>query len=414
MNKRITGGMLLLAVLKKDVRVYSRNMIYLFLTILSLVAFVTIFWIVPDDVDEELTFAVTPSLNTLFSEAKEALEKRGLPGQVTAQLDQFEAAFEEEGLFLVEFETEEQLKLAVSGELQVYRTEQGQFVIHDPQGDQKKPAEAKKVNLNIGISFPRTFFSDVMLNQKPMVTVFTDAAVPEEIRGAMQGFIREMAYQLAGHELPVEFPAEDTIILGRDRLGEQISMRARMRPLIAFFIMMMETFALASLISNEVLQRTVTALLVTPLRVWHFLLAKTLLGTILAMGQAVIVLALVGAFTTANWLLLLVIVLLGSLLFTAVAMLVGSAGKDFIGQLMFSMLFLIPLMIPSFAVLFPGSAAAWVKLLPSYPIVRLLYDVTIYETLWAESLTYLGYAALWALILYSAGLLVLKRKVARL
>ena len=390
MNKRITGGMLLLAV------------------------FVTIFWIVPDTVDEELTFALTPSLSTLYSEGKEALRARGVPGQVTAQMDQFEAAFEEEGLFLVEFETEDQLKLAVSGELEVYKTEQGQFVAHDPEGDRKKPSAAKKVNLNIGISFPSTFFSDVMLDKKPRVTVFADAAVPEEIKGAMQGFIREIAYQLAGHELPVEFPAEDTIILGRDRLGEQISMRSRMRPLIAFFIMMMETFALASLISNEVLQRTVTALLVTPLRVWHFLLAKTLFGTILAMGQAVIVLALVGAFTATNWLLLLTIVLLGSLLFTAVAMLVGSAGKDFIGQLMFSILFLIPLMIPSFAVLFPGSTAAWVKLLPSYPIVRLLYDVTIYEALWAESVTLLGYAALWALVLYSAGLFVLKRKVARL
>jgi len=223
-----------------------------------------------------------------------------------------------------------------------------------------------------------------------------------------------MAYQMAGYELPVEFPDEDTVILGSDRLGEQISMRARMRPLIAFFIMMMETFALASLISNEVLQRTVTALLVTPLRVRHFLLAKTIFGTILAMGQAVIVLALVGAFTATNWLLLLVVALLGSLLFTAVAMLVGSAGKDFIGQLMFSLLFLIPLMIPSFAVLFPGSVAAWVKFLPSYPIVRLLYDVTIQGTLWADSLTYLGYAALWALILYGTGLLVLKRKVATL
>ncbi|MDZ4131912.1 MAG: hypothetical protein U1E11_02125, partial [Dethiobacteria bacterium] len=244
MNKRVTGGMLLLAVLKKDVRVYSRNMIYLFLTILSLVAFVTIFWLVPDTVEEELTFAVTPSLNTLLNEGKEALEARGVSGQVTAQLDQFEATFEEEGLLLVEFETEEQLKLAVSGEIEVYRTEQGQFVIHDPEGSLEKPSDAKKVSLSIGISFPSTFFSDVMLKQKPRVTVFADAAVPEEIRGAMQGFIRELAYQLAGNELPVEFPAEDTIILGRDRLGEQISMRSRMRPLIAFFIMMMETFAL--------------------------------------------------------------------------------------------------------------------------------------------------------------------------
>lgn len=414
MNKRVTGGMLLLAVLKKDVRVYSRNMIYLFLTILSLVAFVTIFWIVPDTVDEELTFAVTPSLSTLLNEGKDALEASGVPGQVTAQLDQFETTFEEEGLLLVEFETEEKLKSAVSGKIEVYRTEQGQFIIYDPEDSLEKPSDAKKVSLSIGISFPLTFFSDVMMKQKPRVTVFADAAVPEEIRGAMQGFIREIAYQLAGHELPVEFPAEDTIILGRDRLGEQISMRSRMRPLIAFFIMMMETFALASLISNEVLQRTVTALLVTPLRVRHFLLAKTIFGTMLAMGQAVIVLALVGAFTATNWSLLLVIVLLGSLLFTAVAMLVGSAGKDFIGQLMFSMLFLIPLMIPSFAVLFPGSVAAWVKLLPSYPIVRLLYDVTIHEALWADSLISLGYAALWALVLYGAGLFVLKRKVATL
>ena len=162
------------------------------------------------------------------------------------------------------------------------------------------------------------------------------------------------------------------------------------------------------------LQRTLNSLLVTPLRVGHFLMAKTIFGTILAMIQAIIVLALVGAFTAANWHLLLFIVFLGSLLFTAVAMLVGSAGKDFIGQLMFSLLFLIPLMIPAFAVLFPGSVAAWVRVLPSYPIVRLLYDATVYETLWSDSFAAIGYAALWVLVIYMAGLFVLKRKVASL
>ncbi len=334
--------------------------------------------------------------------------------QILEQLDEVDSAFEEEGFVLVEFENEDVMKKAVSGELEVYRTDQDQFIIHDPGGDQKKPDKAGKINLDIGMSFPPSFLSDAVLGEKPTVTVFADAAVPEEIRGAMQGFIREMAYQLAGYEFPAELPDEETIILGRDRLGEQISMRARMRPLIAFFIMMMETFALASLISNEVLQRTVTALIVTPMRVWHFLLAKTLFGTALAMGQAVIILILVGAFTATNWPLLLVIVLLGSLLFTAVAMLVGAAGKDFIGQLMFSLLFLIPLMIPSFAVLFPGSVATWVRVLPSYPIVRLLYDVTIHEALWSDSITSISYAVLWALVLYGAGLFVLKRKVATL
>jgi len=414
MRKTVSDSEILLAILRKDIRVYSRNMIYLFLTVLGLIFFIAIFWLVPDTVDEDITFAISPPLATLVSEGKESLQDYGIPPQFLAEIDELESAFEEEGFILVEFETEEILIKAISGELEVYRTDQGRFLIHDPDSDQQTPANAKKINLDIGISFPSSFLSDAVLGQHSTVTVYADAAVPEEIRGAMQGLIREIAFQLAGYELPVELPDEETIILGQDRLGDQISMRARMRPLIAFFILMMETFALASLISNEVLQRTVTALLVTPMRVWHFLMAKTLFGTALAMGQAVIILIFVRAFTAANWPLLLVIVLLGSLLFTAVAMLVGAAGKDFIGQLMFSMLFIIPLMIPAFAVLFPGSAASWVRILPSYPIVRLLYDVTIHGALWSDSITFMIHALLWALVLYSAGLFVLKKKVAAL
>ncbi len=414
MKNAVSNSGLIFAILKKDIRVYSRNMIYLFLTVLSLVFFVAIFWLVPDTVDEDITFAITPPLSSLLSEGRESLQSHGVPPQVLEELEEIESAFKDEGLMLVEFENEELLKSAVSGELEVYSKEWGQFIIHDPDSDQQVPDGAEKVNLDIGISFPASFISDAVLGGKSTVTVFSSAAVPEEIRGAMQGLISEISFQLAGHELPVELSEEETIILGHDRLGDQISMRARMRPLIAFFIMMMETFALASLISNEVLQRTVTALTVTPMRTWHFLLAKTIFGTALAMSQAVIILLFVRAFTAENWPLLLLIVLLGSLLFTAVAMVVGAAGKDFIGQLMFSMLFIIPLMIPAFAVLFPGSAAAWVRILPSYPIVRLLYDVTIYGSLWSDSINSIAYAVLWGFVLFSVGLFVLKRKVASL
>lgn len=414
MKKTVSNSRLLLAILKKDIRIYSRNMIYVFLTVLSLVFFVAIFWLVPDKVDEDITFGITPPLSTLLSEGRESLQAHGVSPQLLEELDELESAFDEEGFILVEFEKEEPLRKAVSGELEVYLTDQGQFINIDPDSDQQAPDDADKINLDIGISFPYTFLSDAILGEQSTVIVFADAAVPEEIRGAMQGLIREIAFQLAGHELPVELPDEETIILGHDRLGDQVSMRAKMRPLIAFFIMMMETFALASLISNEVLQRTVTALMVTPMRVWHFLLAKTIFGTALAMSQAVIILFFVRAFTAENWPLLLLIVLFGSLLFTAVAMLVGAAGKDFIGQLMFSMLFIIPLMIPAFTVLFPGSAATWVRVLPSYPIVRLLYDVTIHGSLWADSINSIVYAVLWGFVLFGVGLFVLKRKVASL
>lgn len=414
MKKTVSGGRLLLSILRKDLLVYSRNMIYIFLTVLGLSFFVAIYWLVPDTVDEDITLAITPPLATLLSEGKESLRDHGVPDRLLEELDEVEAAFDEQGLILVEVENEALLKQLVSGEIEVYKTNQEQLIIHDPEKDQEIPDGATRVSPVIGISFPPTFLSDTVLQQKPRVTIFADATAPPELRGAMEGYIREMAYHLTGKDLPVELPDEETIILGEDRLGDQIPMQTKMRPLIAFFIMMMETFALASLISNEILQRTVTALLVTPVNVRHFLMAKALFGTALTMGQAVVVMLLVGAFTASNWLLLLIILMLGSLLFTAVAMFVGAAGKDFIGQLMYSMLFLIPLMIPAFAVLFPGSVAAWVNLLPSYPIVRLLYDVTIHGIPWADAVNPMLYAVLWTLVIFGAGLLVLKRKVATL
>ena len=414
MKERVTGGALILTMLKKDFQVYSRNMIYLFLTILSLVLFIVIFWLVPDTVEEDFDLAIYPPLSVLIDQGRADLRSQGVPESVIKQLDDVEKGFAEEGLTLIEFAEEAELKGVISGELELYHTASGEFIAHDPAGERKKPADASRKNLQLGIALKPTFFSETMLGGKTEVIVYADAAVPDELRGAMEGFVREMAFALSGHEIPVQLPDEEVIILGQDRLGDQISMRSRMRPLIAFFMLMMETFALASLISNEVLQRTVTALLVTPLRVWHFLLSKTIFGAILAFSQAVIVLIFVRSFTVDNWPLLLLTVFLGAILFTAVAMLVGSAGKDFIGQLMFSMLFIIPLMIPAFAVLFPGSVAGWVRVLPSYPIVRLLYDITIHDALWADSaLSYLN-ALAWVLVLYGAGLFVLKRKVATL
>lgn len=243
------------------------------------------------------------------------------------------------------------------------------------------------------------------------MTVYAGASVPEEIRHAMQSFVREIAYQVAGRELPVEIPAEETIILGPDRAGEQASMRDKLRPMLAFFVLVIETYAMASLISTEILQRTVTALLVTPMRMRHFLAAKTIFGTGMALIQGLIILALVEAFTPTNWLLLLTIMLIGSVFFTSVALLIGAAGKDFLDQLMYALLFSVPLLIPTFAVLFPGTAAAWVRVIPSYPIVELLAKVTIYDAGWSESIPALAYALLWVVFLYGVSLFILKRKV---
>lgn len=413
MSRPVSGGKILGAILKKDLRLYARNKVYIFLSILGLAGFVLAFWLIPGIVDETITLAVSPPIGAMVEEAREELLARGVPEAQPARLEQIDFAKEgkEEGLVLVELESAAQLERVIAGSLEVYRAADGTQLLYDPAAGQKKPRESERIRPDIGIAFPASFIADTAAGKKTTVTLFSDAAVPEEIHQAMQSFVREVACEVAGRELPVELPGEETIILGRDRAGEQATLRDKLRPMLAFLVLMIETFAMASLISAEVLQRTVTALRVTPMKNWQFLTAKTIFGTGLALSQGLIILALVGAFTAANWPLLLATMLIGSVLFTGVAMLIGAAGKDFLDQLMYALIFTVPLMIPAFSVLFPGAAAAWVRAIPSYPIADLLVGVTIYGAGWAESLGSLAYALAWVAVLYGAGLFVLKRKV---
>ena len=239
------------------------------------------------------------------------------------------------------------------------------------------------------------------------------AAAPAPAMAGMlpRARLQVLSGQFAGRELPVGMPAEDEIVLGEDRAGDQVTLRERMRPLLLFMILLMETFSMASLVSTEVVQRTVTAVLVTPARVSDFLAAKAVFGTVLSLGQALVVLALIGGVTAQNWSLLLTTLLIGALMFTGVALFVGSAGRDFMGQLFLAMLVTIPLLIPAVAVLLPGSAAPWVQVIPTYPVIDVLVGATVYGATWADSAGSLGVAAAWLVVLFGAGWITLKRKV---
>lgn len=412
MSRPVSRASILGSLLKKELKAYSRDKLYVFLTVLTLVAVAVLFQFLPDTVDESITLAVSPPVATLVGDAQETLLELGATPEQLAELDNADLAQEQEGLLLIEFDSEKEMMSVIDGTLEAWRTDEGDLVVRDPEAEDEKPEHAERLSLDIGIAFPPTFISDVATRKDNIgVTVYSDASVPEEIRDAMQSFVREAAYQLAGQELPVGMPDDEAIILGEDRAGDQAAIRDKMRPMMIFMILLMETFSMSSLVSTEVLQRTVTAVLVTPAKIGDFLAAKTIFGTMLAITQGLVVLLVVGGLTAENWSLLLTVILMGAVMFTGVALLVGAAGKDFLGQLFYAMLFVIPMIIPSFSVLFPGTAATWVQVIPTYPIIDVLVGATIYDATWAESWTSLAYAAVWLVVLYGAGLFALKRKV---
>ncbi|HSL96365.1 MAG TPA: ABC transporter permease [Thermoleophilia bacterium] len=381
---------LVAAIVRKDLREFSRDRLWLILTIVGLVMFIAVFWMLPGTVDETIRVGVTPPdlAETLLGLS--AGEGEVAPAQDDAEGQGPQEGQATQGLEVVRFDSEEDLRAVVAGEA------------HGP-------------DVAVGLAFPGYFAGMTERGEPVTVTVYVESGVPAEVRQAMESAVREIVYFAAGAAegvdpmdvLPVR---QETVVLGEDRAGEQVSMRERMRPLLAFFVLMMESLALAGLIAVEIQRRTVTALLVTPASLTDVLAAKSVLGTTLAFSEAVLMLALTRSFG-AGWSVLLAAALLGAVIVTGMALISGAAGKDFMGTLFLSMVLLVPLAIPAVTVLFPGSTATWVKALPTYGVMEAFVRVTSYGESWAELWGPLALAALWCVAVFGAGLLVLRRKV---
>jgi ABC-2 type transport system permease protein len=359
------------AIVRKDLVEFSRDRLWMILTPLALVMFAVVFWLLPDTVEETITVGIYPPALAW------ALERLGED--------------ESGGLRAVGFDSEEELAAAVAGERRVLI------------GDREYP-------LAIGLAFSDGFLLRMATGRETTVRVYLNASVPPEIRNAMTSAVREIAFMVSGAGLPVSELAADEVVLGTDRAGAQVPLRERMRPMLAFFVLITEALALASLIASEVSSRTMTALLVTPARTADVLAAKGVMGTALAFSQAFILL-LVTRSLDGSVLPLLAAVLLGALLVSGVAMFTGAAGKDFMGTLFYGVLFLIPMMVPAFALLFPGTALAWVQVLPSYGIIQAMVGASVYGQGFAELAPYFAVAAFWVAALFAMGWLTLQRKV---
>jgi ABC-2 type transport system permease protein len=376
------------AIVRKDLVEYARDRLWLFLTVLVLVVVTVLFWVLPDDVNESIVLGV--------SGLEDPAAVVGLPAA-------------EDGLEVVPFSSGADLEQVVAGEAEAWQTDGGTLVI-DADSNQAPPEGARRADVPIGIAFPEGFLAATAAGERTGVTLYVDGSVPEELRTAMAGLVRELAFQVAGHPLPVEVPAPGFVVLGEDRVGSQQSPREGFRPLFVFMVLMMELFAMASLISKEIQERTVTAVLVTPARVGDVLAAKGIAGALSGLVQAVVVLAAIDSLRV-HPSLLLTLLLLGSVMVAGTAMLAGSLGRDFISTLFWGMAFLVPLLVPALAALFPGTASPWVRVLPSYPLIRGLVDVQANGAGWADTLPRLGILAAWCTALFAAGWLVLRRKV---
>lgn len=350
MNWRIVG-----ALAAKDLSLFFRKKGFLALTLLGLVFYLVIYFVLPASASDSLKIGVyAPEIPPVFQ------------------------ALPEEGLEIATVDSEEVLKERVGD---------GTYIV--------------------GISLPPDLLDKLNAREKPDISLYFTADIPAETRAAVEALVNQAAAMLTGLPQNVEISEE---VLGEDLAGTTIPPRDRLRPLLAVFIIFMEILGLANLIAEEVQRRTAQALLVTPATAIDLFAAKSIAGIGLAFVQAVLFMAIVGGLNL-NPVIILVALLIGSMLAIGLSFLIAAFAKDFMSVLAWSVPVLIILVIPALGVMIPGSITGWVKAIPSYYLVDAIHRVANFGSgwgdVWGSLLVLLGYTA----VIIAAGILVLRRKL---
>lgn len=345
------------ALIQKDARLYFANRLFALVTVLGLVAYATIYFLLPATVDETLKVGIA------IPELPPALA----------------AALEDDAVLVKQFASAADLRAAVAaGEV------------------------------SVGFAFPPDLFDQIWQGARPTVELLLAPEVTPDFASVYEAAARELSFNLVGQELPVTI---SEVILGPDMAGAQIAPRQRMLPLFAVLVLMVECLGLASLIAAEVEQGTIRALLVTPLTMRGLFVAKSLFGSLFAFAQAVILLAVTGGLAQAA-LLNLTALLIGSVLMTGVAFLIAALGRDLMSVMGWGMLALLIMALPTFTVLIPGLAADWVYLIPTHYLVDTIYRSLNFGAGWAEVGGNLLPLAASALFLLALGMAILQRRFA--
>ncbi len=351
------------ALMRKDLRLFFRNRFFAFITVLSLGAFIGIYFALPPTLDETLSMGVYP------------------PGATVEGLRSLIQAEEAEGqaLDLHIFESDAALRQAVLDD-----------------------------DVMAGLVLPEDLQAALMAGEGPTVGLYMRADAPAEMRDMMVGLVEGLSLVLSGRPLEIEVRAET---LGPDLAGDPIPHRDRMRPLFAVMILMMEVFGLSSLLSEELVTGTLRALVTTPLRMGELFLAKGLTSVFMALSQALIVMWALGALGQQP-LIILVALLLGSILVTGIGFLLAASGRDMLSVTGLATLALLILSIPPLGVLFPGLFTAWVRAIPSHYLAVAIHQAANLGAGWAQVWQPLLILLGFNIVIVGAGVVVLKRRFA--
>jgi ABC-2 type transport system permease protein len=262
----------------------------------------------------------------------------------------------------------------------------------------------------VGIVLPDDVM-DTLTNGETTITAYYPPGIPADLNAAFNDLLtlvfNEISY--AADEDPINITRHETT-LGYDLAGESLPPRNRLLPMFAVLLFMMETLALANLITEEIERGTLRALLMTPLSLNTFFAGKSVTGIVIGLVQATLLMLVTGKLGV-NPLLVLTVLLLGALLVTGVGFLIASVARDMMSVISWGTLAIIILGIPSVSIMFPGTISNWIELIPSFYLVDGLHRIVNFGAGWSDVSRHLLILVVSGSIMLVLGTTVLRSKL---
>lgn len=318
----------------KDIKLFIRNRFFLVVTAIGLILYPVIFYLIPNQVEESLGLAFY-------------IEDRELP--------LYQRLVEDPDGYVI-FDSEEEMLTALE--------ETGDYFV--------------------GLSIPAELSAAAARGEEVELKAYYAPGVPAEARQIFHDVLVLVANTVHPDMLAdLQRFNETEFVLGNDLLGAPLSLRARFMPLFLMMIVLIEIFGLATILNRDIENGTARALITGPLRLHQLFAGKAFMGLILAFGQVLLLGIVMGALGTAP-LLLLTTLLLGSFLMVGIGFLIAALAKDNPSVMAWSILFIIPLMIPGLLTVLPGLATNWMEIIPSYYFVDSLHRILNFGAGWGD------------------------------
>ena len=243
-----------------------------------------------------------------------------------------------------------------------------ELTLLDDVDDLKRQVEGN--DLDAGLVLQPGFDADVRSGARPPLEFYVGGESLASNRIILAVTTVDLVREVEGSAPPVDV---EVVALGEE--GDPIAVR-----LVSFITMyalliagvFLPSFSLA----DEREKRTLDALIVSPVKLSEVVIAKGILGFMLAIAMSIVTLWMNGALD-AQVFALLVVLLIAGLLLVEVGLIYGTASKDITGVFTLIKGTGFILLAPTIFYIFPDWPQWIAKLFPTYWVINPVYEVTI-------------------------------------